>query len=272
MTPKPYDHPSLKELCREVRKDVLVACERTFTGHVGSAFSVTEILAVLYENIVRGMPSDDNRDRVILGKGHAAAVLYSLLLRTGRLDRDRYDSFAVDGTTIGHHPHLEPQIGLEANMGSLGHGLSIAAGIAYAAKIDQKAFRTFVVASDGDTNEGSLWEAAAFAGQHKLNNLCIIVDANGMQALGFTKDIVDQSALSNKFQAFGWDARDIDGHDTKALFSTLTQIGSSDKPLAIVAHTIKGKGVSFMDNNLLWHYRQPRGQEFLDALKEVDNA
>jgi transketolase len=262
----------LKEMCRLVRKDVLLACERTFTGHVGSAFSLVEILVALYNCVIHGMPKDENRDRVILSKGHAAAALYAVLYRTGRMSKERYETFAQDGTTLGHHPHYEPQIGLEANTGSLGNGLSVAAGMAFAVRSKQNPYRIFTIVSDGETNEGSLWEAAAFAGHHKLSLLNVVVDANEMQAMGFTKDIIDQSLLAEKWRAFGWQAQEVDGHNLKSLIRAFNDMGNSEKPSVVIANTVKGKGVGFMERNLLWHYRQPRKDECENAMQEIDNA
>jgi transketolase len=262
----------LKKMCRLVRKDVLLACEKTFTGHVGSAFSLVEILVALYNCVIRGMPDEENRDRVILSKGHAAAALYSVLYRTGRMSKERYESFAQEGTTLGHHPHYEPRIGLEANTGSLGNGLSIAAGMAFAVRSRQNPYRVFAIVSDGETNEGSLWEAAAFAGHHRLSLLNVVVDANEMQALGFTKDIIDQARLAEKWRAFGWHAQEVDGHDIQSLMRAFNAAENSKMPSVIVANTVKGKGVGFMERNLLWHYRQPRKDECENAIQEIDNA
>ena len=180
----------LIKLAKDMRIDILRLCEKTNTGHVGSVFSVVEILVVLYLEIVRGRYPDPDRDRVIRSKGHACTVLYSILNRCGVMDESLFSTFAVNGSRLGHHPHYEPSMGLEANTGSLSHGLSVGAGLAYAAYKQNGPARTFVILSDGDTNEGFTWEAAAFAAHHGLANLCMILDANKIQALGFTKDIL----------------------------------------------------------------------------------
>ncbi len=259
----------LIELSKNVRLDVLSLCERTGTGHVGSAFSMVEILVVLYAEIVRGSYPDSDRDTVILSKGHACTALYSILVRRGIMRKSFFDEFSLNGSRLGHHPHYEPVEGLEANTGSLGHGLSIGVGMAYAAYKQNSPARTFVILSDGDTNEGSTWEAAAFASHHRLANLCMILDANKIQALGFTKDVFWPGDYADRWKSFGWDVREVDGHDINQLREACSNIGVNKKPLAIIANTIKGKGVSFMENNLLWHYRPPKGDEFFRALEEL---
>jgi transketolase len=259
----------LEILSRDIRVDILRLCEKTNTGHVGSAFSVVEIIVVLYSEIVKGRYPDPDRDRVILSKGHACTALYSTLNRFGLMDESLYNTFGANGTRLGHHPHFEPAIGLEANTGSLGHGLSIGAGLAYSAHKQHSTARTFVVLSDGDANEGSTWEAAAFAAHHRLANLCMILDANKMQALGFTADVLWPGEYVNRWESFGWDVIAVDGHDVKQLKEAFSKIGVNNKPLAIIADTVKGKGVSFMENSLLWHYRQPKGQEYIAALEEL---
>jgi len=259
----------LVQLGKAVRRDVLRLCEQSKSGHVGSAFSVIEILLVLYTNVIKGRYPDPNRDRVILGKGHAGNALISTLIRLGRMDECARDMFGVNGSRLGHHPHYEPSLGFEANTGSLGHGLSVGAGTAYAACKQNSSARTFVILSDGDINEGATWEAAAFASHHKLSNLCMIHDANKLQALGFTRDILCSAEPGERWRAFGWDSITVDGHNVNELDDALLRMGFSEKPLAIIANTIKGKGVSFMENNLLWHYRVPSGEEYLKALEEL---
>ncbi len=259
----------LQKAARDIRINILHLSEKTSTGHVGSAFSVVEILLVLYSEIVRGRYPDPDRDRVILSKGHASAALYSTLRRFGLMDEPLFRTFAVNGSRLGQHPHYEPSAGLEANTGSLGHGLSIGAGVAYAAYKQNSTARTFVVLSDGDTDEGSTWEAAAFAAHHRLSNLCMILDANKMQALGFTKDILWPGEYVDRWKSFGWNVIRVDGHDVNQLSEGFSNIGVGNKPLAIIADTIKGKGVSFMENSLLWHYRAPKGKEYIHALEEL---
>jgi transketolase len=264
-----FNEMVVQQRALEVRKKIVELSQRTRSGHVGPSLSVTDILTVLYESIVQGELSDENRDRVILSKGHACTPLYVLLNQNGWLSDARLESFASNGCSLGHHPHYEPEIGLEANTGSLGHGLPIGCGLAYSAKLMKISAKTYVVLSDGETNEGSVWEAAMFAAHHRLSHLCMILDANQMQAMGSTRDILDPIDHSQKWAAFGWDTVEIDGHDLQSLYSAFSRIGETDKPLAIIAHTIKGKGVSFMENELLWHYRTPQGEEFEAAMLEL---
>jgi len=259
----------MKDLGRSLRQDVLMMCERTSTGHVGSAFSVADILAVLYSGVLRGSPAEPERDRLILSKGHASAALYAVLHRKGIMPTALYESFAQNGSLLGHHPHYAPEVGLEANTGSLGHGLPLGGGLAYAAKLQCSPSRVFVIQSDGETNEGVVWEAAMFAAHHHLDNLCMILDDNGIQAMGNTRDILFPSEHAARWQAFGWDVHEVDGHDHAQLWEALTLRNLTKKPVAVIAHTIKGKGVSFMENQLLWHYRQPKGEEFLAAMREL---
>ncbi len=266
------DISDLVQFSKTIRMDVLNMCEQTGTGHVGSAFSVADILAVLYSGILQGQPIDPERDRLLLSKGHACAALYSVLYRKGIIPKNVFETYARNGTHLGHHPHFEPAIGLEANMGSLGHGLPIAVGLAFAAHKQKSAARVFVVQSDGETNEGSVWEAALFAAHHKLNQICMTLDANKMQAMGFTKDILLPTDHAVRWQSFGWEVVEVDGHDHRALWETYSRLGTSPKPLAVIAHTIKGKGVSFMENQLLWHYRCPKGNEFHAALQELSGS
>jgi len=259
----------LIRLANEIRIDTLRLCERTNTGHIGSSFSVIEILLVLYSKIVQGRYPDPDRDRVIFSKGHAISALISILTRYGIMDEFLFNTFAINGSRLGHHPHYDPSIGFESNTGSLGHGLSIGTGIAYAAHKQKSHAKTFVILSDGDVNEGSTWEAAAFAAHHKLSNLCMVHDSNKLQALGFTKDILWSEEPVDRWKSFGWDTAVVDGHNVKQLFEAFSSVGINNKPSAIIANTTKGKGVSFMENSLLWHYRVPRGEEYLKALEEL---
>jgi len=268
MTKMP-DISDLVQLSQDIRLDVLNMCEQTGAGHVGSSFSVADILAVLYSGILRGRPSESERDRFILSKGHACPALYAVLRRKGILSKSEFETFARNGTRLGQHPHLEPAIGLEANMGSLGHGLSIAAGLAFAARKQKSSARVFVVQSDGETNEGSVWEAALFAAHHKLNQICMTLDANKIQAMGNTRDILLPTDHAIRWRSFGWEVIELDGHDHGALWEAYARLGTFPGPLAVIAHTIKGKGVSFMENQLLWHYRCPKGKEFEAARLEL---
>ena len=259
----------LTSLARAIRRQIIIISGSTGTGHVGSSFSVVDILVVLYEHFVKGDPGDPERDRVIFSKGHASLALYSVLAHKGILPPQRFATFAKNGTGLGHHPHYEPAIGLEANTGSLGHGLSVGCGLTYAGKSVRSNAMVYVIMSDGEANEGSVWEAAAFAAHHGLNRLCMILDSNRMQAMGNTRDILNPIDHAAKWRAFGWEVLEVNGHDIGALAEAFSTAGTGGKPRAIIAHTVKGKGVSFMENNLLWHYRPPQGEECKAALEEL---
>jgi len=260
-------------LAKDIRRTILDLVHSTGTPHIGSAFSCVEILVSLYfriMNINPHRPLNPARDRFILSKGHACAGLYAILQKRGFLSKKDIAAFAVNNGRLELHPSLNVKKGIEATTGSLGHGLSIGAGMAYAAKCDKKKFKTYVLLSDGELNEGSTWEAVMFAGHHRLNNLIAIIDYNKMQAMGFTRDILDLEPLAEKWGSFGWKAYEVNGHDFKDLFDVLESARKTIMmPAVVIAHTVKGKGVSFMENNLLWHYRAPDHKEYKKALKEL---
>ncbi len=249
---------------------------RAKTSHVGSVFSAVDILAVLYEKILRIDPVQPDwieRDRFILSKGHACAGLYAVLAERGFFPESWLEEFCVDGGRLaGHASHIGVP-GVEVSTGSLGHGLALACGMALVGKRENRPFRVFTLLSDGECDEGSTWEAALFAPFHRLDNLVSIVDYNKIQSLGTVKDVLDLNPLAAKWQAFGWSVLEIDGHDIAQIEDAFraipTQPGS---PTCIIAHTIKGKGVSFMENKLLWHYRSPDQEELRLALSELGEA
>lgn len=256
---------------RDIRKLVLDLIYQTKSPHVGPSFSIVEILVALYYKVMNvnpANPSDPNRDRFILSKGHSCATLYAVLGDRGFLKKSDLDGFAVNNGVLEHHPWRNTSKGIDVSTGSLGHGLSIGAGMALGAKIDRETWRVFVVVGDGELNEGSIWEAILFAGHHKLNNLVALVDSNKMQALGFTKDILNLEPMKEKFQCFGWHVQSVDGHDFNAIFQAMSSLSAS-APNMIILNTIKGKGVSFMEGQLLWHYRSPDGKEYQLALEEI---
>lgn len=258
-----------KELALKIRQHVLEMTHDAKSSHVGSCLSCADILAVLYNGVLNVKPDNpdwDGRDRFILSKGHSCASLYAVLAERGFFPIEQLKTFYQNDGLSGHVSHHIK--GIEASTGSLGHGLPIACGMALAGKREKKDYRVFVLLSDGDLNEGSTWEAIAFASQHKLDNLVVIVDYNKSQALGNSKDILNMDNLSQKFSAFGWWSIDIDGHDLQSLREMLFTL-PSEYPLAIIAHTIKGKGISFMENNLQYHYKFPNDIELKQALEEL---
>jgi len=260
-----------KTIARSIRKSVLNLIYQTKSPHIGPSFSIVEILVALYFNHLNTSPensSDPDRDRFILSKGHACAALYAVLAERGFFNNSDLDGFAKNSGTLEQHPKIDLSRGIEVSTGSLGHGLSIGAGMAISGKVDNRQYKVYALLSDGELNEGSVWEAIMFAGHHKLNNLVALVDCNKIQALGYTKDIIDLEPLEEKWKSFGWHVQAIDGHDFLQILNSLEQL-SSELPNVIILHTVKGKGVSFMENQLLWHYRAPDDEEYQLALEEL---
>ncbi len=260
-------------LSQTIRRSILDMVYTTKSPHIGSSFSTVELLIALYFNTLSVSPSDPynpDRDRFIFSKGHACPALYAVLAERGFLSRKDIAGFAVNDGVLEQHPRRDIKRGVEVSSGSLGHGLSIGAGMALAAKNDGRGYRTYVLLGDGELNEGSIWEAAMFASHHGLDNLVALVDYNKIQALGNSNDIINLEPLSQRWSSFGWAAKQIDGHDFEQICGALDSIPFSvGKPSIIVAHTIKGKGVSFMENQVLWHYRAPNDEEYTAALREV---
>ena len=261
------------KIAKEIRRDILNMIHRAKAPHIGSSFSIVEILVALYFRCLSISPDrtqDENRDIFILSKGHGCPALYSTLARRGFFSPNALTGFGINGGTLELHPTRDVEAGIEVSTGSLGHGLSIGAGMALAAKYDRSNRRVFTLLSDGETNEGSVWEAAMFAPHHKLDNLIAIVDYNKIQALGRTQEVLNLEPLAGKWHSFGWEVEEIDGHNFEQIVSTAERVPFQQrKPSVIIAHTIKGKGVSFMENELLWHYRCPDEAEYIRALQEL---
>jgi len=263
----------LRSLARRLRVHVMQMTNRAKSSHVGGGLSMSDILAVLYGDVLRLDPKQPDwatRDRLVLSKGHACAALYAALAERGFFPVSVLESFYQDGSCLsGHVTHVGVP-GIECSTGSLGHGLSIACGMALAGRGDTAPFRVFAILSDGECDEGSIWEAALFAGHHGLDNLTVLVDYNRIQSFGSTADVLRLDPFPAKWQSFGWHATEVDGHDIEALQMVLQSIPlAPGKPTCIVANTVKGKGVSFMENQLLWHYRTPQGDEYRRALTEL---
>ncbi|NOY39806.1 MAG: transketolase [Nitrospirae bacterium] len=265
------DFLQYEEISKSVRISVLNMIHKTGSPHIGPCFSIVEILVALYFKSLNTSPEaavDPDRDRFILSKGHACPALYAVLSERGFMSREDLKGFAVNGGTLEQHPARDLSRGIEVSTGSLGHGLSVAAGMALAGRVDSKHYKVYVLLSDGELDEGSVWEAVMFAGHHKLANLTALVDYNRMQALGDTGDILGLEPLGEKWRAFGWHVQEIDGHDFRQIFDALSSL-STEKPNVLILHTVKGKGVSFMENQVLWHYRSPDEEEYEEALKEL---
>ena len=263
------------ELARKVRMHCLRMVHKGKSGHIGSMLSMADVLPVIYTQILNvdpAAPEKADRDRFILSKGHGGAALLALLAEMGFFPLDWLDQYYCDnGKLSGHISHHIP--GVEFSTGSLGHGLPVACGMAMAAKQAGKKHRIFCMSSDGDLNEGSSWEAIMLAGQHHFDNLTMLVDYNRLQALGKSKDIIDLESLSDKLKLFGWAVAEADGHDQQAVYDVLSDLPLvNGKPSAVIFHTVKGKGVSFMENDYKWHYGGLTGELLEKALKEVEAA
>ncbi len=265
---------NLVSLALKIRKHAVTMVSTGGSSHIGSILSIADILAVLYGSVMKYKPTDpnwSNRDRFILSKGHAGAGVYAVLAESGFMSLDKLKTHYKDGSDLSGHVSHKNIPGVEFSTGSLGHGLPVASGIALAAKINKENHKVYVLMSDGECDEGSNWEAALFAQHHKLDNLVAIIDRNKLQSIYSTEDTMSLEPFVSKWQSFGWNVVDIDGHDHNQLLKAFDNSIYS-KPLCIVANTIKGKGVSFMENNTLWHYRSPQGKEYEAAMDELENA
>ncbi len=265
----------LRKITVEIRKDIIRMTAAAGSGHPGGSLSAVEIVTALYFQIMRHDPKNPKwpeRDRFILSKGHASPVLYSALAHSGYFPIEQLTDFRKLGSPLQGHPDMRRLPGLEASTGSLGQGLSIGTGIALARQIRKKNYYTFVMMSDGEMDEGQTWEAAAFCSHHKLDHLILIVDKNKFQLSDSTEKILNMESLPEKWRSFNWHVQEIDGHDFGAVIQNLEAAKQvSGKPVVIIAHTIKGKGISFMENNNHFHGVAPTKEEAEKALKELEN-
>ena len=258
-------------LALAIRRHSLGMTAEARTSHVGSCLSIADILAVLYGSVLRvsaADPSDPDRDRMIVSKGHAAAAVYAALAERGFFDAARLATFCAEGSSLWGHVTAHDVPGVELSTGSLGHGLAVACGMALAGRLDDRSYRVFTLMSDGECDEGSVWEAALFAAHHRLANLTAIIDYNHLQSLGTVADTLELEPFADKWRAFGWLTKEVDGHDLDQLADALAP-GTNDRPVCVIAHTVKGKGVSFMEGQVLWHYRSAAGAELADARAEL---
>lgn len=265
-----------RDLALRIRGHVLRMTHQAGASHVGSCLSIAEILAVLYGGILRLVPEaplHPDRDRFVLSKGHAAAAAYAVLAERGFLPRERLDDFCRDGSLLAGHVTHRGLPGVEVSTGSLGHGLAIAAGMALGGRRRGSGNRVFCLLSDGECDEGSTWEAVLFAAHHGLDDLVAIVDYNKIQSLGRVDEVLSLEPLDGKWRSFGWAVRSLDGHDVAALDGALSLVPfEPGRPSCVIAHTVKGKGVSFMEDRLLWHYRAPSADDLRRAYEELGIA
>jgi transketolase len=263
-----------EQLAWKIRRHGIEMTHLSGGSHIGAILSVADIIAVLYNDIANvdpKHPKKTDRDRIILSKGHAGAAIYAALAELGFFDVEILKTHYQNGSILSGHVSHKGVPGVEISTGSLGHGLSIGSGMAYAAKKDDKDHKIYVILGDGENDEGAIWEAALVSNHFKLNNLIVIVDYNKMQSLDFVENTISLSPLDKKWEAFGWNVINIDGHDHVQLRNAFKLANQSrEKPTIILANTIKGKGISFMENDILWHYRFPHeGEEYNRSLEEL---
>jgi transketolase len=250
-----------------IRRIVLQQSKRAHVGHIGSALSVADIVGSMLRVLGRQDPMDHERSRFILSKGHAALALYAGLAEVGILGEEELDTYCGDASLLGVHPeHM--LAGVDFSTGSLGQGLSMSVGAALAARMQGSARKVFAVVSDAECNEGIVWEAAMFAAHYRLANLAVVVDHNHQQAFGFTADVLSSNDLPDRWRAFGWDVIEADGHDEAALI-TILRSPTTSRPRVVVAETVFGKGVSFMERQIKWHYLPMSDPEYEQAMQEV---
>lgn len=260
------------ERAKEIRRTILSTLYAAHGSFNGGSLSAADILTVLYHGYMRigGDTPFEDRDVFFLSKGHCSSALYAALVSIGLMPRERLADYGRDGSTLGVHPKLDPRSGIEASSGSLGHGLPIAVGYALAARIQHKPSHIYVLMGDGECNEGSVWENMAFASRQKLDNLTVIVDRNRLQGCGRDQDILNYGDMAKKFEAFGFRTIDIDGHNYEELDRALAFANQkAECPTAIIANTVKGKGVSFMEDRLEWHYKSTTDEQYEKAMREL---
>lgn len=263
----------LKDLTKTIRKDIIEMIYGANSGHPGGSLSATELVTVLYFHVMNHDPKNPDwadRDRFILSKGHACPVLYSCMARTGYFPVEELKTIRQIDSRIQGHPEVRKLPGIEASTGSLGQGLSIGIGLAEGAKLQGKNYRTYVLTGDGELNEGQIWEAAMYCGNRKIDNIVAIVDYNKQQLDGWLNEIMPLDPLADKWKSFGWEVLEIDGHDMQAVIDAYAKAEQiKGKPTVIIANTIKGKGVSFMENNVEFHGAAPTKEQYEQAMQEL---
>lgn len=273
---RPIDTGDPKVLAWLIRRHGLEMTHLSHGSHIGAIFSLAEIMAVLYARVLRvdpQRPDWPDRDRLILSKGHAGAAVYAALAERGFFPVEELSTHYADGSRLSGHVSHKGVPGVEFSTGSLGHGLAVAAGMALSGHMAEKPWTVYAVLGDGECDEGAVWEAALQAHQYRLDNLIAVIDHNRMQSLDYCENTLALEPFADKWRAFGWHAIEVDGHDTDALekaFAEAKAQRGSGRPTVIIAVTTKGKGVSFMENDILWHYRTPQGEEYDAALRELE--
>jgi len=268
-----YSNLSSKELSKNIRLNAVRMVNRGGSSHIGSVLSIADILAVLYANILKYQPKNpkwSERDRFILSKGHAGAGVYAVLAECGFLNKAKLMDHCQDGSVFSGHVSHKGIPGVELSTGALGHGLPIGAGMALAAKLDRKKHHIYVLMSDGELDEGSNWEAFLFSAHHELSNLIAVIDRNRLQSIKGTETTMALEPLQDKFLSFGWNVEEVDGHNHQELKECLN-LDRRKKPTVVIANTIKGKGVSFMENEVTWHYKTPANEFFQQAIHELES-
>ena len=262
------------EECKSLRKQIFLTAYAGGITHIASSYSCLEILYTLYLKKVMNYDVDnplwEQRDRFVLSKGHAGLALYTVMCKAGFLTEEELKTFLKPGSHVGGEPCMRDLKGIEASTGSLGHGLSMAVGMAMAQKMDNLKARTFVILGDGECEEGTIWEAVMSAAAYKLDNLVVILDNNKIQKMGTIEETLGYTNWKEKWETFGWYVEEVDGHDIEALYSCLDAMNATGKPKVIIADTVKGKGVSIMENNPIWHFKLPNKKELKYFMKELD--
>jgi len=266
---------ALEKIANNVRIDILEEVYNAKSGHIGGAFSIADILTVLYfneMNIDAKSPDSPDRDRLVLSKGHASAALYAVLAEKGYIDKEELKTFRNIDSNLQGHPDMNKVPGVDMTTGSLGQGLSVANGMALSSKLDSRGYRVYCILGDGELQEGQVWESAMTAEKYQLDNLCVIIDANELQLTDTTMNVkgINQNDIEQKFRAFGFQTVVIDGHNIESIIRALTIAEmTKGKPTAIICKTIKGKGVSFMENQIDWHGKAPNDEEYKIAMQEL---
>ncbi len=268
-----YNETQLKNIATRVRMNILTQTHSAASGHPGGSLSLAEIMTYLYfveMNVDPAKPCDADRDRLVLSKGHAAPVLYGVLAERGFFPREELTTLRKVGSHLQGHPSLGHVAGVDMTTGSLGQGLSAACGMAVAAKLDGKTYRTYAIVGDGESQEGQIWEAAMLAAHRGLDNLCVVLDWNGLQIDGEVEKVMNPTPYPEKFEAFGWHTISVDGHDFDRLAAAFAEAKTvKGKPTAIIAKTVKGKGVSFMENRVEWHGVAPKDAQYQEGMEEL---